>query len=91
MPAMPNAEYVTDTSELVLWDVVEEHLDEAAFLVGQFERALEHPARLLSELDRYPEGRLRAHVDALAIGGAPVRERLLTRAPPDSGARRKRA
>jgi uncharacterized protein (TIGR02270 family) len=61
----------------VLWDVVEEHVGEAAFGLEQFERALEHPRRTLSELDRHPEGRLRAHLDALVIGGAAVRERVL--------------
>jgi uncharacterized protein (TIGR02270 family) len=63
--------------DCVLWDVVEEHLAEAAFGLELFDLALEHPSRTLSELDRYPEGRLRAHLDALVVGGEAVRERLL--------------
>ena len=63
--------------EAVLWDVVEEHLDEAAFGLEQLETLLEHPTLTLGELSRYPEGRLLAHVEALVVGGDEVRERLL--------------
>ena len=76
--SLPPAPPLTIPSrDIVLWDVVEEHLAEAAFCFEQFEQALDHPSRTLSELDRHPEGRLRAHIDALVIGGVAVRERLL--------------
>jgi uncharacterized protein (TIGR02270 family) len=74
----PSAPLVSSIAgDCVLWDVVDEHLAEAAFGLEQFEWALDHPSRTLSELDRYPEGRLLAHIDALVVHGAPVRERLL--------------
>jgi uncharacterized protein (TIGR02270 family) len=64
-------------SAAVLWDVVDEHLAEAAFGLEQFERALQHPTRTLADLDRYPEARLLAHLDALVIAGPAVWARLL--------------
>ena len=67
----------SSVGDSVLWDVVDEHLAEAAFSLEQFEWALDHPSRTLSELDRYPEGRLLAHIDGLVVGGVAVRERLL--------------
>lgn len=65
--------------ELILWDVVEEHLEEAAFLAGQLERAFHSPLYLLKDLAR-PEERLLAHIDALVVGGPPVTERMLVQA-----------
>ncbi|HYO65489.1 MAG TPA: TIGR02270 family protein [Archangium sp.] len=58
------------------WDVYEEHLDEAAFLWGQWERALVAPDFNVEETSG-PEARLLAHVEGLAEAGAPVAERLL--------------
>lgn len=66
-----------DAPNDVLWDVVEEHVSEAAFGLEQFEYALDHPTRTLKELDRYPEGGLIAHIDALALSGRDVRQRVL--------------
>jgi uncharacterized protein (TIGR02270 family) len=63
--------------ESVLWDVVEEHLDELEFCIEQFESMLDHPLLTLDDLAEGPEARLLAHLDALVIGGAPVVERLL--------------
>lgn len=68
----------------VLADVVEEHLDEAAFLASQWERAL--ASRLtLDEVGRGPEARLFAHLDGLAVAEAAVVRGLLASAPPDAG------
>jgi uncharacterized protein (TIGR02270 family) len=84
-------EAVDNFAELVRWDVVEEHLDEAEFLVEQFESMLEHPSMSLSELANTLEARLFAHIDGLVVCGAPGVERLLApqvAAPdPESGAR----
>jgi uncharacterized protein (TIGR02270 family) len=61
----------------VLWDVVEEHLDEAAFLSGQWEAALVSPDLTLASVADGPEERLLAHVDGLLTAGAAARERVL--------------
>lgn len=63
--------------ELILWDVVEEHFDEATFLFDQFEELLDHPMLTLADLERTVESRLLAHLDGLVVGGPPVAERLL--------------
>lgn len=63
--------------ELILWDVVEEHFDEATFLFDQFEKLLDHPMLTLADLERTVESRLLAHLDGLVVGGLPVAERLL--------------
>src|SRR5262245_29023441 len=62
---------------MVLWDVVEEHLDDAAFLFEQWERALVAPDYTLSEVAERLEPRLFAHLDGLEIAGAEVVPRLL--------------
>ena len=59
------------------WDIYEEHLDEAAFLWWQWERALDAANYTLDEVIDGPEERLRAHLDGLVLGGARVAERLL--------------
>ncbi|MBK6687964.1 MAG: hypothetical protein IPG45_26050 [Deltaproteobacteria bacterium] len=61
----------------VLWDVLEEHLDEAEYLFEAFDRALGAPDYNLPELAAGLESRLLAHVDGLVIGGPPVVDRLL--------------
>jgi uncharacterized protein (TIGR02270 family) len=65
------------TEDIVLWDIVEEHLDEAEFNIEQFERALDSPVLSLEHLASGSEHRLLAHVDGLRVGGLPVYERLL--------------
>ena len=57
-------------------DIYEEHLDEAAFLWLQWERALLSPAHDLRETVELEE-RLLAHLDGLVLGGAPVARALL--------------
>ena len=61
----------------ISWDVVEEHLDEAEFLFEQWQAAIDSPIYTLDEVVAGPEGRLRAHLDGLAVGGTAVAERLL--------------
>ncbi len=61
----------------ILWDVIEEHLDEAEFALKLFEAALDDPDYALDSLIEGPEERLVAHVEGLALGGAPVIEREL--------------
>lgn len=59
-----------------LMDVLEEHLDEAAFLWLQWERSLVAPTFVLNEVAGLEE-RLLAHVDGLVLGGASATENLL--------------
>jgi len=63
--------------ENVLLDVFEEHLNEAGFLWTQWEQALDAPDFSFEE-SLSLEGRLRAHLDGLVVGDAPVVELLLT-------------
>ncbi|QSQ20738.1 hypothetical protein JY651_36735 [Pyxidicoccus parkwayensis] len=58
------------------WDVLETHLDEAAFLFTQWDRALESSTRGLHGLEKV-EQRLQAHLDALAATGPRGAARLL--------------
>lgn len=58
------------------WDLHEEHMEDATFLWMQWERALLAPDFDLEETAEL-EGRLRAHLEALAEAGAPVAHRLL--------------
>ncbi|HYO56127.1 TIGR02270 family protein [Archangium sp.] len=68
---------LTRPDRLLRWDVLEEHLDEAAFLWAQWEQALWSAAYTLSEVEAGPEGRMRAHLEALVMGGRRVTERFL--------------
>lgn len=61
----------------ILWDIYEEHLDEAAFLWGQWQAAQAAANYTLSEVAEGPEERLLAHLDGLVLGGRPVAERLV--------------
>lgn len=60
-----------------LWDVVEEHLDEAEFLWGVWRHSLVAPDYTLDEVAEGPEERLFAHLEGLVVGGPRVAERLL--------------
>ncbi|PCC71363.1 conserved hypothetical protein [Nannocystis exedens] len=60
-----------------LWDVLEEHLDEAEFLWESWEQSLVAPNYTLEEVAAGVESRLLAHLDGLVIGDAPAVERLL--------------
>jgi uncharacterized protein (TIGR02270 family) len=61
----------------VLWSVVEEHLDEAMFGLGQWSAALDSPTYDLDTLAKTVEARTIAHLDALAVGGPEVADALL--------------
>ncbi|MBC8071602.1 MAG: hypothetical protein IAG13_24970 [Deltaproteobacteria bacterium] len=61
----------------ILWDVVEEHLEEGAFLFEQWQSALSSSRYGFSQLSRGIEQRLLSHLDGLVIGADPVAERLL--------------
>jgi uncharacterized protein (TIGR02270 family) len=63
-------------TEFILWDVVEEHFEEAAFLFGQWESALYSPKFDLAGLEKL-EQRIEAHVDGLIVGGTEVARRIL--------------
>jgi len=63
--------------DLILWDVFEEHLEEAAFLLSMWRSRLLADNYTFDELRTGPEQRLRLHVDALVIGGPRIAERLL--------------
>jgi uncharacterized protein (TIGR02270 family) len=60
-----------------LWDIVEEHLDEAEFLWEQWEASMVAPNYVLSEVEEGPEARLLAHLDGLVVNGPQVAECLL--------------
>lgn len=60
-----------------VWDIVEEHLDEAEFLWEQWEHSLVAPHYTLTEVADGPEERLLAHLDGLVVNGPLVAERLL--------------
>jgi uncharacterized protein (TIGR02270 family) len=66
-----------DHGRPIRWDIVEEHLDEAAFLWQLWEEALRSPDYTLAEIAEGPEERLRAHLDGLVLGGPKVAEKLL--------------
>lgn len=53
----------------ILWDVMEEHLDEAAFLFTQWESGLYSPRMTLQRLATTVEERLLSHLDALVLAG----------------------
>lgn len=74
MPPSPSS---LPASRPLLWDLYEEHLDEAAFLWGQWERAMDAAHYTLADVIEGPEERLRAHLDGLVLGAKPVAERLL--------------
>jgi uncharacterized protein (TIGR02270 family) len=71
------------TARPILWDIYEEHLDEAAFLWGQWEQALDASNYALDDVIVGPEERLLAHLDGLVLGGTRVAERLLVPALAD--------
>ena len=59
------------------WDVVAEHLDEAAFAVEALLHLQQHPIMTLRDQVPWGEERLEAHVDGLVVGGPIVAERTL--------------
>jgi uncharacterized protein (TIGR02270 family) len=61
----------------IRWDLVEEHLDEAAFLRQLWEEALRSPLYTLEDVAGGPEGRMLAHLDGLVVAGRRAADRLL--------------
>ena len=61
----------------ILWDIMEEYVDEAEFALERFDVALVDPEYTLDELATGPEGKFHACIDGLVIAGAPVVNRLL--------------
>lgn len=59
-------------SDAVLWEMVEEHLDELEFCFSQHQRAHSNPLLRLAELSRGMEARLLRHLDGLAVEGPEV-------------------
>jgi uncharacterized protein (TIGR02270 family) len=68
---------MTSAQRPILWDIYEEHLDEAAFLWGQWERAMVSANYTIDEVIAGPEERLLAHLDGLVLGGLRVADKLL--------------
>jgi hypothetical protein len=64
-------------ADLILWDVIEEHLDEAEFLFERWNRALFQPGIDLNDLACRFEPRLLAHLDAVLVGGIEVARQVL--------------
>ncbi len=64
-------------AERILWDVMEEYVDEAEFAAEAFESALEDPEYNLEELASGPEQKLLACVDGLVVGGPTVIAQML--------------
>lgn len=64
-------------ADRVLWDVVGTHLDEAGFVFGQRRTALASSRYTISELHTRVDQRLRGHINALAVGGPEVAERIV--------------
>lgn len=62
--------------EEILWDVVEEHLDESEFLLELWTSSRRSSSYTLAELDRGPETRLSGHVDGLVVNGPLALERV---------------
>lgn len=63
--------------DLVLWDVVEEHLDESEFLLAQWAQAMDSPVQTMATLQSSIERRLLGHLDGLASNSLAVAHRIL--------------
>jgi uncharacterized protein (TIGR02270 family) len=59
------------------WDIYEEHLNEAGWLWGNWEQALDSAVYALGDVAVGPEERLLAHLDGLVLGGLAVAQKLL--------------
>jgi uncharacterized protein (TIGR02270 family) len=61
----------------LLFDIIEEHFDEAVFYFRLWDRAQDALDYTLDEVRRGPEELLRANIDGLVVGGEVAAERLL--------------
>lgn len=59
------------------WDVVAEHLDEAAYAAETLLEIQQHPLLTLSDQSVWGESRLGAHIDGLVVGSETVAEKVL--------------
>jgi uncharacterized protein (TIGR02270 family) len=75
--ASPHRGPLSHAPDRILWDVVEEHLDEAEYLVQATDEAHDSPLYRIHEIARGPEGRLLGHLDGLQVGGPTTAERVL--------------
>jgi uncharacterized protein (TIGR02270 family) len=55
-----------------IWDIQEEHLDEAEFLLELWTNGVDSPSFTLAKLRQGPEDRLLARIEALRVGGEEV-------------------
>lgn len=62
----------------VLWDVMVEHFDEAAFFFDQWRRASRSPRHVISQVRDGFEARIDRHIVAMLLSGETALERLLT-------------
>lgn len=69
--------YAYTPADRILWDVVEEHLSEAAFEYGRWNAALRSPRYTLHELAEGPEEYLLAHLRGVMLAGKSGLERLV--------------
>lgn len=63
--------------ELILWDIIDEHLEGAGFLWTLWESTLVAPDYTLQEVAQGEEIRMLAHIRGLVVGGEPVARRVL--------------
>jgi uncharacterized protein (TIGR02270 family) len=75
--ALASVARVSIGAEQVLWNVVEEHLDELTFLLESWTSSQDSPLYTFEELAQSVEDRWIAHADALAVGGDAVADALL--------------
>ncbi len=64
--------------EMILWDIIDEHADQAEFCYIQWRAALYSHLYTLERLANSLEPRLEAHLDGLVTGGPEVADRLLS-------------
>lgn len=64
-------------TELILWDVVMRHFDEAKFYFAQFQRGLSSPVFVMGQIRNGFEDSLEQHLIGLLTAGVPAAERLL--------------
>lgn len=78
MPASDRAPLLSPTPpELILWDVMDQHLERAVFLYRQWQYALSSHRYLPDQVEDDLERRLAIHLEGLALGGSAVVDRLL--------------
>lgn len=77
LPVEHHPAFPPPSGDEVLWDVVDEHLAEAAYQVESLSELQTHPLLTLQGQAQWGEAKLAQHVDALALAGPVVVQRLL--------------